>query len=404
MIRKVSRHGVGYSVVDLEGVSHVFAAAVPREGSRLEEEARDALRTIEAVFREEGDRDSIVAQTVFLRDPAELEACRSILKDFYGRAMPATTYVAQPPCEGRLLSLEALGIGKGEDAVVIERVDERTVVARHGGVSWIHVAHATPSTSDPRLYARTLSAFREVAERLRSLGVGFDRVVRSWLYLGDIVGLEDGLQRYHELNRARTDFYRGVDFARALGLRSPGDRAYPASTGIGTGGRDVVVSSIAVSAEPGRIAFLPLENPLQTSACDYAGRYGRESPKFSRAMAVVGSSSVTIFVSGTASITGSETRWFGDVERQTHQTLDNIEELVSEANFARHGRPGIGAKLGDLALARVYLKRPEDYGRARAVCEARLGELPTAYAVADVCRPDLLVEIEGIAFAKAPGG
>lgn len=404
MIRKVSRHGVGYSVVDLDGVSHVFAAAVPLAGSTLEDQAHDALRTIEAVFAEEGDRDAIVAQTVFLRDSGDLEACRRVLRGFYGREMPATTYVAQPPCEGKRLSIEAFGAGRGEGAVAIERVDERTVIARHGGVSWVHIAQATPSTSDQRVYERALSAFREMAGRLRSLGVGFDRVVRTWLYLGDIVGLEDGVQRYHELNRARTDFFRGVDFARALGPGAPSDRVYPASTGIGATGRDVVMSSVAVVAEPGRLALLPLENPVQTSACDYAGRYGRESPKFSRAMAVVAGPSVTIFVSGTASITGSETRWLEDVERQAHQTLDNIEELISEANFARHGRPGIGATLRDLALARVYIKRPEDYPRARAACEARLGELPTVYAVADVCRPELLVEIEGIAFARAPRG
>jgi hypothetical protein len=54
-------------------------------------------------------------------------------------------------------------------------------------------------------------------------------------------------------------------------------------------------------------------------------------------------------------------------------------------------------------VARVYVKRPEDYARVRAVCEQRLGTVPATYVVADVCRPDLLVEIEGIAFSrKAP--
>jgi hypothetical protein len=59
---------------------------------------------------------------------------------------------------------------------------------------------------------------------------------------------------------------------------------------------------------------------------------------------------------------------------------------------------------GRLGLARVYIKREEGYAMARAVCEQWLGELPTIYAVADVCGPDLLVEIEGIAFSRhAPG-
>jgi hypothetical protein len=48
----------------------------------------------------------------------------------------------------------------------------------------------------------------------------------------------------------------------------------------------------------------------------------------------------------------------------------------------------------------VYIKFPQDHAKVRAICEARLGELPIIYAVADVCRDDLLVEIEGIACAN----
>jgi hypothetical protein len=51
----------------------------------------------------------------------------------------------------------------------------------------------------------------------------------------------------------------------------------------------------------------------------------------------------------------------------------------------------------------VYLKRHEDYAQARAICESRLGELPTIYAVGDICRSELLVEIEGIAFSRRQG-
>ena len=53
-----------------------------------------------------------------------------------------------------------------------------------------------------------------------------------------------------------------------------------------------------------------------------------------------------------------------------------------------------------MGLVRVYVKRREDYPQAREVCEKRLGELPIIYAIADVCRPELLVEIEGIAFSS----
>jgi hypothetical protein len=53
-----------------------------------------------------------------------------------------------------------------------------------------------------------------------------------------------------------------------------------------------------------------------------------------------------------------------------------------------------------LAKIRVYLKRAEDLAKCRAVCERRLGPVPVIYAVADICRPELLVEIEGVAFTR----
>ena len=119
-------------------------------------------------------------------------------------------------------------------------------------------------------------------------------------------------------------------------------------------------------------------------------------------MAVAAGDFATTFISGTASITASETRHLCDIRAQTMQTLDNIEALIAADNFGSHGLAGFGATLADLALARVYIKRREDYPVARQICEARLGELPAIYAVGDVCRPELLVEIEGIAFSRRP--
>jgi enamine deaminase RidA (YjgF/YER057c/UK114 family) len=107
----------------------------------------------------------------------------------------------------------------------------------------------------------------------------------------------------------------------------------------------------------------------------------------------------TIWVSGTASIVNSETVFPGDVERQTEQTIDNIQNLISRENCARHGLPTAGAELSDLAKARVYVKHQHDYDICRRVVERRLGTVPVVFAQADVCRPDLLVEIEGVAFA-----
>jgi enamine deaminase RidA (YjgF/YER057c/UK114 family) len=361
MIRKESSDGIGYSVVELNDVRHVFASARPRQGNNLHEQARDALQTIEAVIREEGTLGSIVEQAVFLKDIGQQDACRQIMEEFYGDELPATTYIPQPPCEGRLLEIEALGVGRGQGEVEIQRYSERMVVTRHDGLDWVHLAHIIPETTATSVYERSRDIFRLTAKGLAAHRFRYGQVIRTWLYLGDIVGAEGDTQRYKELNRARSDFYRDIEFGSGgvpPGLKRP---VFPASTGIGAVGTDVVMSSIALVTDRDDVVLVPLENPLQTSAFDYDAEYGPESPKFSRAMAILAGECATIFISGTASITDSETRFAGDVEGQTQQTLDNIAALIGEENFRRHGLRGPGATLSDLALVRIYIKRQEDY-------------------------------------------
>ena len=400
MIRKVSIDGVGYSVVELNDHRHVFAAAIPRSGTTLREQTEDALRTIQAVMEEEGTRGAIVQQAVFVKDFDRLDECREIIRRFYGKnAMPATSYIAQPPCDGKLVSIEALGVGNDTGGVKIERHSERMVVTRHDGISWFHCADIQPDTISNGTYDRSTDAFMRMMRRLADRGVPYGNVIRTWLYLGDIVGPEGDTQRYKELNRARADFYQGFRFGAGLTPSSLNGSVYPASTGIGTDGRDILMSCIGLTTDRSDVVVTPLENPQQTSAFDYREQYSPESPKFARAMAIAMGEWATVFISGTASITGSETRFIGDVEGQTRQTLENIAALVTAENFTSHDLPGFASTLEDLALVRVYIKHQEDYLKTRKVCEAMLGELPSIYAVGDVCRPDLLVEIEGIVFS-----
>jgi enamine deaminase RidA (YjgF/YER057c/UK114 family) len=352
------------------------------------------------VIDEEGTRGSIVHQAVFVADPAQIPKCRRLIHDFYGDELPATAYIPQHPCDGKMLAIEAMGVGGGGNDVAIERISEHLVIARHNNIAWVHCAQVVPNVASQAVYDRSVSAFAAMRAQLEGVGVRFDQVIRTWLYLGDIVGPEGDTQRYKELNRARTDFFEGTNF---LAERLPPvslPEVYPASTGIGADDCDVMMSCIALATDRKDILAVPLENPRQISAFDYGRRFGVKSPKFARAMALSCGTHATIFISGTASITESETRHVGDPAAQTHETLDNIAALITEENLARHGLPGFGATLDNLGLVRVYIKRQEDYGRVRAVCAERLGELPTIYAIADVCRPELLVEIEGLAFSR----
>ncbi|MDR0869752.1 MAG: hypothetical protein LBN39_03075, partial [Planctomycetaceae bacterium] len=162
------------------------------------------------------------------------------------------------------------------------------------------------------------------------------------------------------------------------------------------------MSAVALATDRNDVIVVPLENPNQTPAFDYGAVYSPQSPKFSRAMAVAVDGSCMVFVSGTASITDSESRHGEDPAAQTETTLDNIAALISTENLERHGIKltagnAIFRSLETLQCARVYVKRPAELATVKAVCEKRLGGIPVLYTIADVCRPELLVEIEGIA-------
>lgn len=403
-IQKASQEGVGYSMVDLSDVRHVFAAASPRRGSTLRQQTDDVLRTIETVIHENGVHGAIVHQAVFMADINQIDECRQIICEFYGNDLPATSYIPQSPCEGKLLAIECLGIGRERGDVEINRISEQLVIARHNRITWAHCAPGVSPTPGLGVYDNTMRSFEDIRLLLDNVNIRFDQVIRTWLYCGGIGDKEGDTSCYQELNRARTDFYRDIQFLDGRLPKEYRGRTYPTSTGIGVDGRGIMLSAIALATDREDIIAVPLENPRQTPAYDYLTCYSPTSPKFSRAMALSCGDYATIFISGTASITSSETRHTGDVAAQTHETLDNIAALISEENLSRHGLPGLGTALEGLGLVRVYVKRQEDYATVRAVCQKRLGELPTIYIVADVCRSELLVEIEGIAFSRHAEG
>ncbi|MGC1717943.1 MAG: hypothetical protein WA746_03055, partial [Isosphaeraceae bacterium] len=337
---------------------------------------------------------------VFLTEPSLIDECRQIIRDFYGADLPVTSYVPQPPCDGKLLSIEAHGVRRGRCEVEIERVSEQLVMLRHDGLTWAYCSLVIPGTSAGGAYESTANTLRRIRSLLHGRGVRFDQVIRTWLYLGGIVAAEGTTQRYKELNRARADFYKDIPFLADYQRETRCGPVFPASTGIGTEGRDLTARAIGLATDRDDIIAMALENPRQTSAYDYAKSYSLQSPKFSRAMALSYGPDMTIFISGTASIINSESRHLGDAVAQTHEALNNIEALISEDNLGRHGLPEFGSSLEGLGQVRVYIKRTEDYPKILAVCAQRLGEVPAIYTTADVCRPELLVEIEGIAFSR----
>jgi enamine deaminase RidA (YjgF/YER057c/UK114 family) len=386
-------------VVQLPSVERIHAAVLPEAGKNLPEQLRDCLGRVRSLMDQHGAGGPIVGQTLFVSDIGQLGACRRLTEVFYGREMPATTYVPQAPCQKTQVAIEAVGLGHTRGPIQVDWHSKQVVVVRHDGLAWCHCG-GVGGACDGALYPAALTAFSRMERLIEQAGFSFSHVVRTWLYLGKITEKERVTQRYQELNRARADFFANVPFGnRNNGSANADGVFYPASTGIGAQGEGFTISSLAVLSNRADLAVVPLENPNQISAFSYDARYSPRRPRFSRAVAVMAGDQATIFVSGTASIIGAECRYPDDVERQAHQTLDNIAVLVGPDNCTKHGLQGLGATLGDLAFVRVYVKHLADYEKVHHICRERMGTLPVIYAVADVCRPELLVEIEGVAYA-----
>ncbi|RTD98812.1 hypothetical protein EJO68_00410 [Variovorax atrisoli] len=228
-------------------------------------------------------------------------------------------------------------------------------------------------------------AYRDLFKTLDQAGT--PHLQRIWNYLPQINADGGGLERYRQFNLGRQEAFLEAGRAAFEGA--------PAACALG-----IHQGALSIRFLAGQRAPLPVENPRQVSAYRYPETYGPRSPTFSRAaLADIGGGSIALFISGTASIVGHETVHHGDVQEQTRETLRNLQAVVEAAN-AR-----CSAKFSLSALdSVVYVRHPSDTARVRAIIEETLGsDAPMArhavYLEADICRSDLLVEIEAHAVA-----
>ena len=207
----------------------------------------------------------------------------------------------------------------------------------------------------------------------------YRHLIRVWNYLPEINREADGDERYRHFNSARQTAFR------TCGRSTVG--TVPAASALGS----PAGSPISIYFLASRRAPKMIENPRQISAYHYPPKFGRFTPTFSRACVLSDSAGTNLFVSGTASIVGHETIHPGDVMAQTRETLANIDALIGEANRV------VGAAQYSLAglKFKVYVRRPSDLAAIEsALSDAVRASTSIVYLQADVCREDLLVEIE----------
>jgi chorismate lyase/3-hydroxybenzoate synthase len=239
----------------------------------------------------------------------------------------------------------------------------------------------------PMLEELTVRAYNAIFERL-SAGAGAPRrfPVRFWNFLPRIhEDMGDGRDRYMVFNAGR---YRA--FETWYGGRDAFDGSIATASAVGHDQADLTIYALAADA-PGR----PLDNPRQIKAYRYSSRFGPLPPCFARATILNSAGGARLLVGGTASIRGEDSVHIGDAAKQTKETFENLAALVIAA---RSEREDADAALGRFRELRVYHPNASDADVLLSMIQAALPNLSRLEVLrADLCRSELLVEIEGVA-------
>jgi len=221
--------------------------------------------------------------------------------------------------------------------------------------------------------------------------------VRFWNQIPGIhTQMRSGVDRYMAFNSARF-----TAFQEWFGDDTAFDRAIATSTGVGHQGPDVVIDALAAD-NPG----LHVQNPRQRKPVGYSKRYGPFPPCFARATITnCCRSEPRVLIGGTASVLGEESMHPGDLSAQTAETFCNLASLVRASVAASRGAASDCQDRRTFAAiesARVYYAQNSPAQVVRGLIEHYLPHLSDIeYVRADLCRAELLIEIEGVARIKA---
>ncbi|NMH60670.1 dioxygenase [Alteromonas ponticola] len=210
-------------------------------------------------------------------------------------------------------------------------------------------------------YAAMLSVLMEA---------GYPHPFRFWNYLPGINAGQGDEELYKKFCTGRLQAFEHLGYT---------PDTFPSASALGHHTEGAVFYVFASATKP-----VHFNNQNQVNAYEYPRQYGISSPSFARATALTLQQSPYLFISGTASIIGHKTVEAGNLERQLHVTMTNIEHLLEHANPDNR----------TLSTFKVYVRHPHHVQRTKDWLEQRYPGVDAVYTLADICRSDLLVEIE----------
>jgi enamine deaminase RidA (YjgF/YER057c/UK114 family) len=358
-------------------VEHFFIIDGPEGVSFAEQTASLQQRYASALKSRGLAPETAIFRRIFLSDILnQADAiCESALVEEIAENPVSTSIIQQVPLSGSKIALLAYHI---ESPTPFEKefIGPRHMLLCKNGMR--HLWSAGPwvdgKPTMPAPAAETRAVFDELMQVLGDQGATLaDHCVRTWLYIKDV-----------------DIFYQDMVDSRRILFDETGltqDTHYIASTGIEGTSADRF-DTVCMDA----LSLLDLE-PRQIF---YLNDFDRLCPTrdygvtFERGTRIAFADRMHHYISGTASIDNrGNVLHLGDVLKQTERAMENVEALLNSG----------GASMNDMMYLIAYLRDPADYSCVSRYLHDTFPDLPCIVVQGRVCRPEWLVEVEGIAAA-----
>lgn len=331
------------------------------------------LTPIRIVFFSNAVSDEAIAQ--------QRPIIRTAVEDHFKDQQPTWSAIAQAPiCSNSVDAVAGFTYQVAAEVCFVESNTPNIAFRKFEDMPYVTIKNETSkqlfvsgvvNEDDAVINDQCIVIFEKISKLLSLEEMPINSIVRQWNYIPHIVSTVENFQNYQQFNDARSTFYNQTQWTEG----------YPAATGIGTLCGKVTVD---LDASVGQ-KVTPIDNKLQIAAHVYSQDVliGKEevvktTPKFERAKTV----DSWLYVSGTASIRGEESIGWDDIKTQTEVTLDNIEHLIEQAG----SQP--------MNSLRAYLKKAEFAEVSKDIVASQNPGTEAIYVVSDVCRDELLIEIE----------
>ncbi|MDG2305088.1 MAG: hypothetical protein P8R42_10610 [Candidatus Binatia bacterium] len=263
------------------------------------------------------------------------------------------------------------------DAWTSDEKGVRTRSSEGPGFSLASAAVPAAASLDAAQFQRaTQAAYESIHRELR--GHDAARPIRFWnLIPGILEPLEPLPHRYMAFNAGRHAAYLHW-------YEHPEEVARQAATAsaVGHAGSSLVIHCLAAT-EPGR----SIENPRQTPAREYSARYGPVPPCFARATRLERNGPSWLLIGGTASVCGETSLHERDLVAQLDETVRNLRALLETSSMGRAIPRSV----------RAYYVRAQDKPFLQNALERHFpAAVDKELVPAQLCRPELLVEIEAL--------